>query len=608
MDFFKKYIKNRFFNKLLLFFISITTLTFLALSFIIGSSVSKVMIDKELEYNDVLLYNMNKYMEEKYKLIQTVLYQAYMEKNFISDVFYFLNNELHPYSDEYAASKPAFDNYLDSFFTRDTDLTAINVYKLADQRIYQYTKFLSNIYTAEEFYRSEMIGQVNENVYPTVNVYPADYPDYLQATNNRRVFSLSLNIKTTDSTKNSGVLMLDFDTNGFHELLSRFNLSLNSHLMILMADGEVVFDSSGQYYKQKYPYLHLIDKTRTAIRIDNEKNVINKLVSQKTGLLIVSISPEKNVLALANRMRITIYLLSVICIIVCILLMVISSNFLSKRIKIIIHAMKLMRNGNLSVRIPNRHDQEDEIGQIAVNLNRMSEHLSEHIEKSYISELKQKNAELTALQAQINPHFLYNTLEAIRMKAVSTGDKETGQMIYILAEMFRSSIKSDTVISVEDEIRQCEQYLQLFKIRYGDSFTYCINVEDSVRSCGFIKHLLQPILENYIVHGFSPRARNNRITLIGTRQGDNLIFTVEDNGRGIPAHKLVEIQEQLAKPNFTRGKSIGLANVHERVKIIFGKDYGLTLYSETNKATKAVITIPAMSPVELSEYVQSINR
>ncbi|MDT2237568.1 histidine kinase [Paenibacillus larvae] len=136
-----------------------------------------------------------------------------------------------------------------------------------------------------------------------------------------------------------------------------------------------------------------------------------------------------------------------------------------------------------------------------------------YIDRVYRSELKQKDTELIAFQSQINPHFLYNTLEAIRMRALSQGARDVGDMIYILATLFRNSVKKKTIVTMEDEIQHCKIYLDLFRIRYQNRLDYDIDIPDELLQYRLIKLLIQPAIENYVVHGFLPERDDNLIRI-----------------------------------------------------------------------------------------------
>ena len=254
-------------------------------------------------------------------------------------------------------------------------------------------------------------------------------------------------------------------------------------------------------------------------------------------------------------------------------------------------------------------EDPDEIGEISVSFNKMCDDLSNYINRVYISDIKQKNAELTALQSQINPHFLYNTLEAIRMNAVSYGDHETGEMIYILSQLFRSSIKGDHVIKIKDEIKYSKLYLDLFRIRYSDRLSVKFDINDEILEYGIVKNLIQPVIENYIIHGYNINDENNIIHIKGFQQGNYLILTVSDNGKGIKEEKLNAIKRSIYNFDLTAGsESIGLANINERIKIIYGKECGLDIEGENCRGTTVTVRILPMTIKELKDDVQIVDR
>jgi two-component system sensor histidine kinase YesM len=215
------------------------------------------------------------------------------------------------------------------------------------------------------------------------------------------------------------------------------------------------------------------------------------------------------------------------------------------------------------------------------------------IRQNYQSKLKQKEAELAALQAQISPHFLYNTLESIRMKAVANGDGEAGEMIYLLARLFRRSIKEGPIIKIENEIRYSKMYLELFRIRYGDALNVYFSVDEQIMGYGMPNHILQPVLENYIVHGYDPDRKDNQIHIKGYLEGKFIIFLICDNGKGISESRLTEIKNTLGTPEIASGENIGLANIYERLKIIYEEDCGLEITGREGEGTEVKIRFAA---------------
>ena len=261
-------------------------------------------------------------------------------------------------------------------------------------------------------------------------------------------------------------------------------------------------------------------------------------------------------------------------------------------------AMDKVKQGDVNVVIP-VGKEVDEINIISENFNEMCTQLNDYIEKSYVYELNekkaevnQKKAELMALQSQINPHFLYNTLESIRMKAICNGDKEVGKMLYILAFLFRSQLKDKDIISIKNEIEYCEKYLEIFKFRYEDKFEFNINCPKEILDNQIIKFTIQPLIENYFVHGIRLEDDDNKLTISIEEVNDKVLIYIEDNGRGIEDEKLLQMNRMLTD-KYGTGQSIGITNANERIRILYGKEYGIKIEKAVEKGLKIIVTIPS---------------
>jgi two-component system sensor histidine kinase YesM len=296
-------------------------------------------------------------------------------------------------------------------------------------------------------------------------------------------------------------------------------------------------------------------------------------------------------------------LIAFICIAATLCLTFITTNTFSKRIGALMSGIKEIDSGNFSSRITVKSKQ-DEISDIAKSFNNMCNHLNEYIEKVYIADLKQKNAQLKAFQAQINPHFLYNTLESIRMRALVNGSKDVAQMIYLLSSLFRNSVKQKAIISIGEEINYCKMYLELFNMRFTDNVKVTFDVREDTRNLGIIKHSIQPLIENYIIHGIDTQRNDNLLKISVFKHEEDVYIYVIDNGSGIAKERLDRITEDLRDPDLKSGLSLGLCNVNERIVLLFGSGYGIDIYSEQEKGTAVMLKIPARTREELEEDVQ----
>lgn len=265
---------------------------------------------------------------------------------------------------------------------------------------------------------------------------------------------------------------------------------------------------------------------------------------------------------------------------------------LTTRVGSILNAMNEVTTGDLQVRLP-VNNSKDELDMIACNFNDMCEKLELYIQKSYLAEIEQKNAQMQALQSQINPHFLYNTLEAIRMKAICNGDREVGKMLYSMVGLFRSQLKEADVITLGQELDYCKQYLELFMYRYPGIFQYHVECCPELLSLPIIKFVLQPIAENYFIHGIDRERQDNEVWVRAEKQGENLFLYVEDNGYGMEEQEIEKKNRELRENLSDRGekKSIGITNVNRRIKAVYGDACGISIESGNPKGLRVTITI-----------------
>ena len=266
---------------------------------------------------------------------------------------------------------------------------------------------------------------------------------------------------------------------------------------------------------------------------------------------------------------------------------------LNSRVENIVQGMERVTTGDLQVRLYT-NENRDELDIIAGRFNKMCEDLQTYIEKSYLAEIEAKNAELEALQSQINPHFLYNTLEAIRMRAICNGDREVGKMLYSMSVLFRSQLKEADWITIGQELDYCKQYLGLFEVRYQGNFKYEIECPVELMASKVIKFILQPILENYFVHGIRRQENDNVIGIHAEEKDGDVYFCVEDNGIGMEPDEITEKNRELRENREGRQdkkKAVGISNVNRRIKAVYGEDYGIRLKAGKNGGLEVIVHI-----------------
>ena len=242
--------------------------------------------------------------------------------------------------------------------------------------------------------------------------------------------------------------------------------------------------------------------------------------------------------------------------------------------------------------------KDQELLLIAETTNDMLDRLERNIHDIYQLELSQKDAHMRALQAQINPHFMYNTLEFIRMYAVMENQNELADIIYEFSSLLRNNISDERETTLKQEVEFCRKYSYLCMVRYPKSIAYGFKIDPGLEEMRIPKFTLQPLVENYFAHGVDHRRTDNVISIKALKKEGYVEILVTDNGRGMPADKLAEIQDKLAQRTFEhtvdysgKRQSIGIVNVHERFVLYFGDRYDISVESVEKEGVRYRITI-----------------
>lgn len=239
-----------------------------------------------------------------------------------------------------------------------------------------------------------------------------------------------------------------------------------------------------------------------------------------------------------------------------------------------------------------------EIRHLGYSIQKSYEQIDELMKEIVLEQNERRKSELDALQGQIHPHFLYNTLESITWMIEGERNDEAVFMISQLARLFRISLsKGRTVISVKDELQHAQSYMNIQKVRYKNSFSVTFDVEEELYSYCTVKLILQPILENAINYGVGNMEDGGEIRITGRREGDLIVLAVSDNGLGMSEEEVALVLTDSNRIH-KHGSGAGLVNVNSRIQILFGKEYGLVVESEPDEGTRVSIHIPAVPYTE----------
>ena len=252
-------------------------------------------------------------------------------------------------------------------------------------------------------------------------------------------------------------------------------------------------------------------------------------------------------------------------------------------------------------------NSDDEVAELAVSFNKMAGNMQSLIDKVKEDERKMRKADLRLLQEQIQPHFLYNTLDTIVWLIESNEPDEAVTMVVTLSDFFREILsKGKEFISIKEEEKHISSYLQIQEMRYRDILEYDIQLDQVIYKYQILKLTLQPVVENALYHGIKYKRAKGCIHIHGEKEGDIIRLTVRDDGVGMDEEELVQLRQQIEKPCQETEKGFGLANVNERIHMYFGYEYGMKIESEKGKGTTVEIVIPAIleAPAENAANVQ----
>lgn len=255
----------------------------------------------------------------------------------------------------------------------------------------------------------------------------------------------------------------------------------------------------------------------------------------------------------------------------------------------IVTCMNDAGSGNLKSRTSYKND--DEIGFLCTEFNKMMERLDELVNLNMNMDIQLKKAQLRAYESQINPHFLYNTLDLIRMISVNGESDKLETVIVSISSLLRYNLSTETEVHIEQEIKAIEDYFKILNIRYGDKFDYDIEVDTEVMNCRILKFLIQPLIENSVKHGIENSDRQGYIELSCKRIGDEIAIVVRDNGAGMSEEKLQEVIESIRNDNLG-DEHIGIRNIYKRMMLFYQNRGTIDFYSKENEVTQVLLKVP----------------
>ena len=359
-----------------------------------------------------------------------------------------------------------------------------------------------------------------------------------------------------------------------------------------------VFDQIIDNVRNDLPLLVKITSPYNQVIFQTGEGLAGKWIKRYSAHdYVVEVALPKDYLR-EETVRSTIFILGVSLILTASLYVILQRVFRNyqRQVVDVVETIQAIGQGASHLRIDTA-TKEQELLLIADNTNTMLDNLDRNIHDIYQLQLNQKDANMRALQAQINPHFMYNTLEFIRMYAVMKSQDELADIIYEFSSLLRNNISDETQVTLESELEFCRKYSYLCMVRHPNSVAYGFTIAEELKKMVIPKFTIQPLVENYFAHGVDYRRKDNVISVKVLKMAGTSRILIQDNGRGIKAEKLAEIRHILsnrqleASENKEKRTSIGIINIHERFLLFFGDRYSIAVDSEENKGVRYIIEI-----------------
>ncbi len=478
----------------------------------------------------------------------------------------------------------------------------VNVFIITDD-IYYSGNFAKGIdqnvdYTQLDWYQKAMNSKDP--------IYVSPHQEQLVTKPKETVFSVVRQLRSVQVIdKVIGVIKVDASYQGISQIASKIDIGKNGGLIIFDDNKNLVYcDADQQMADQLKEQLDRSEASWT-MRINQADVLINKTGVADANWTIISVHALSDLNEGAHQIHRFILFLTALCSLTAIIVLLIFTRRFLRPIYEIVSLMRQVRTGNYQVRFSGT--RKDEIGYLGESFNTMVRDINENIEKNteltaQIYEIKMLNteAQLRALQSQIKPHFIYNTLNMISMQVQLGKTEQAVDNIKRLHSLLRSIAKWDTEITVQQEFDTIDAYLGIQRNRFEQRLEYTLTLEEQLSSQSILAFILQPIVENAVIHGCEPVRRKTLIEVNGSLQNGCAVFTVKDDGAGISPRQLeqlrqdLELHELTAEPQSASdtGEHIGIKNVNRRIRLYYGEPYGIAVDSIPDKGTVFTIILP----------------
>lgn len=458
----------------------------------------------------------------------------------------------------------------------------------------------------EDYVRFDTINPLDKGIYGRVARYIWDHytpgqtcivlNGYLRYVLECYCYVLPLADTASPTLQQGGYLVLLVDNASFEKTLKRF-YETDTTITIIDNHYHTVFSNTAGEIPDMAAVLSQLDGSdKNTAKIDGKTHLVLTQQLDSVDWTVVMHTPMSSVTAQMQKYWILFIVFLLLLVVVIFQLINTISRSITSRLKEMVDVITGIREGDIDCRYPVIYN--DEISIIGNEFNRMIDQIQKYHLNATVNELRRKEAELNALQSSINPHFLYNSLDCIRASALVHQDMRVAHQIQILANMFRYTTGSNSMrgnlVTVEEEMKHVQDYLSMINFRFEDRYHVEIHIDNAILPMRIPKLILQPVVENAFHHGIRNLVTQGCVTICGFLEEETMILSVEDNGVGIPAEQLEKLQQLLQANPLSASDTPyrALVNINDRIRIAYGREYGVSLESIPGEGTKTILRLP----------------
>lgn len=580
-------------NKLVISFILILlpmfVLSFLSIS-MYSSEIENKLINSAIGNNEQIINNIDNNLSMLSKLSEYPLYDENLIEILKRDYTLLPDPRLARSIDYEKAN--ALINYNIVFYSNMIDSVWLYAYKDLDLRGRALVEKMQSDYNlAQEEWLDRIISADGASVIIGIHY------DNQKLPGRNLVVSVGRLIKDTSTRENIGIILINVDVESLEKLWMDRGVTPNTLFYLTDESGRIIFSKNKEHINLTLDSvfgenINFNVRPGQEITLDGTKYQLISSQSAVSGWRAISIIPTDELFSYNHQMFQIILLIGSVVIVLSVAVVYIITTSITRPIYALSNDMRKIGEGNFDVRIGNYYGEMGVIGQA---ISMMQTKIKNLIDKIYLEEEEKRKAELHALQAQINPHFLYNTMSAIKWMANIQGATSIENALNSLAYMMAYTSKwNNDFVSIADEMVFIENYISILELRYYNKFKVYYDVDTEVLNYKTLKFLLQPMIENAVFHGFEGLEKMGELHISIKKENDLIVFKIKDNGQGFDTKKLNSILYDDQNATRQRFNSIGLSNVHKRIKLHFGEKYGLDIQSTLSEGTEVTIAIPAI--------------